>query len=141
LKTLYHAKFINYIHEAIQENLQTSSSAANEVSARVDLLHAVQFITNSWRTVITKTIQNCFADCGFKHSKLGDAEIRQIVKMTYWKYTTSEITKFSCIDNSLHYYKENEDSEEATVEQTGAKHQKTTQNQEIMTMTWPILNE
>jgi hypothetical protein len=57
---------VNYILEAIEENLLTSSTA-KEVSARIDLLQAVQFITNSWGRVSTKTIQNCFAKCGFKH--------------------------------------------------------------------------
>jgi hypothetical protein len=32
--------------------------------------------------------------------------------------------EFSCIDNSLHCYNENEDCGEAVVEQTAAKHQK-----------------
>jgi hypothetical protein len=31
---------------------------------------------------------------------------------------------FSCVDNSLHCYNENEDCGEADVEQTAAKHQK-----------------
>jgi hypothetical protein len=43
LKTLYHAKLVNYILEAIQENLLTSSSTATEVSASIDLLRAVTF--------------------------------------------------------------------------------------------------
>jgi hypothetical protein len=42
-KALYRAKLANYILEAIQENLLTSPSAAKEVSARTDLLLAVQF--------------------------------------------------------------------------------------------------
>jgi hypothetical protein len=36
-------------------------SAAKEVIARVDLLQATQFIADSWQSVSTKTIQNCFA--------------------------------------------------------------------------------
>jgi hypothetical protein len=70
MKTLYLANLINYIFEAIQENLLTSSSAAKEVSARIDLLQAVQFIADIWRRVSTETIQNCFAHYGFKHSDL-----------------------------------------------------------------------
>jgi hypothetical protein len=70
LKTLYHAKFLNYIFEAIEENLLTSSSTDKEVSAGIDLLQAAQFIADSWRRVSTDTVQNCFADCGFKHSDL-----------------------------------------------------------------------
>jgi hypothetical protein len=69
-KTLYLAKLVNYILEAIQENLLTLSSTAKEVSASIDLSQGAQFIADSWQRVSTKTIQNCFADCGFKHSDL-----------------------------------------------------------------------
>jgi hypothetical protein len=48
LKTLYHAKMINYTLEAIHRNLLTSPSAAKEVSARIHLLQAAQFIASSW---------------------------------------------------------------------------------------------
>jgi hypothetical protein len=37
LKTLYHAKLVNYIFEATEENLLTSSTTAKEVSARIYL--------------------------------------------------------------------------------------------------------
>jgi hypothetical protein len=70
LKTLYCSKLVNYILEAIQENLLTSSSTDKEVSARIHPLQAVQFIADSWRRVSSKTIQNCLACCGFKHSDL-----------------------------------------------------------------------
>jgi hypothetical protein len=40
-KTLYRAKLVNYILEAIQENLLTSSSTAKKVNTRIDLLQAV----------------------------------------------------------------------------------------------------
>jgi hypothetical protein len=131
LKTLYHAKFINFILEAIQENLQASSSAANEVSERVDLLHAVQFITNSWRTVSTKTIQNCFADCGFKHLDLEMPNKANSENDTLEMHHIRTYGEFSCVDSSLECYNENEDCEEAVVEQIAAKHQKTSEDQEI----------
>jgi hypothetical protein len=70
LKTLYRAKLVNYNFEAIEENLLTSPSTAKEVSARIDLLEAVKFTGDSWPRVSTKTVQNCFAHCGFKHSDL-----------------------------------------------------------------------
>jgi hypothetical protein len=38
---------VNYILEAIQEDLLTSSSAAKEVCAMIDLLQAAQFIADS----------------------------------------------------------------------------------------------
>jgi hypothetical protein len=56
LKTLYRAELVIYILEAIQENLLTLSSAAKEVSARIDVLQAVEFIADSWRRLSTKTI-------------------------------------------------------------------------------------
>jgi hypothetical protein len=58
---------VNYTLDEIQENLLTSASTANEISARIDLLQASQFIVDSWRIVSAKTIQNCFVHCGFKH--------------------------------------------------------------------------
>jgi hypothetical protein len=48
VKTLYRAKLVNYIPEATEENLLTISSTAKEVSARIVLLQAVQFIADSW---------------------------------------------------------------------------------------------
>jgi hypothetical protein len=48
LEPSYHVELVNYILEAIQENLLTSSSTAKKVSARIELLKAVQFIVNSW---------------------------------------------------------------------------------------------
>jgi hypothetical protein len=60
---------VNYILETIQENL-TSSSTAKKVSMRNDLLQAVPFIADSWRTVSTETIQKSFSHCGFKRSDL-----------------------------------------------------------------------
>jgi hypothetical protein len=101
LKTLYSAKLLNYILEAIQENLLTSSTA-KEVSARIDLLQAVQFTANSWRRVSTKTIQNGFAHCGFEHSGLemlnkADSENYVIMEMHH----VGKYEEFSCIDNSL----------------------------------------
>jgi hypothetical protein len=50
--------------------------------------------------------------------------------MSHWKYTALGIMKFSCIDNSLQCYKENEDCEESTVEQIIQKHQKTSEDHE-----------
>jgi hypothetical protein len=46
LKTLYLTKLVNYMLEAIQGNLLTKSATAKEVSARIDLLQASQFIAD-----------------------------------------------------------------------------------------------
>jgi hypothetical protein len=45
LKTIYRSKLVNYILEAIQYNLLTSPSAAEEVSVRIELLQTVQWLT------------------------------------------------------------------------------------------------
>jgi hypothetical protein len=124
LKTLYNARLVNSILETIQENLLTSSSTANEVSARVDFLHAVQFIANSWQTVSTKTIQNRFSDCDFKHLDL------EMPNKADSENDILEILKFSCMHNSLQCYNENYDCEDVIVEQIAAKHQKTSKDQE-----------
>jgi hypothetical protein len=108
LETLCHAKLVNYILEAFQEYVLASSSPAKEVSARIDILQAVQFIADSWRRINTKTIQNCFDHCGFKHSYLemlnkADSENDVILEMHHARnYET-----FSSIDDSVQRCNEN----------------------------------
>jgi hypothetical protein len=131
VKILYRAKLVNYILEAYQENLQTSSSTAKEVSASIDLLQAAQFIADSWRRVSARTIQNCFAPCDFKHSDLempNEADSEKGILLVMHHVRNYE--PFSCIDNSLQCCNENEDCEEATVEQISAKQQKTSEDRE-----------
>jgi hypothetical protein len=51
--------------------------------------------------------------------------------MSYWKCTTSEITKsFHALTSSLQCYNENEDCEDTIVDQIAAKHQKISEYQE-----------
>jgi hypothetical protein len=116
--------------EAVHENLPTPSSAV-KVSARINLLQAVQFIGLSWPTVSTKTILNCLAHCGIKHSCLvrpnkEDSENYVMLEMHH----VGSYEEFSCIDNGLQCYHENEDCEEAAVEQTAMKHQETSEDRE-----------
>ena len=49
LKTLYRGKLVNYIIEKIEEKLVTSSSTSKEISAKINILQAVEFVANSWR--------------------------------------------------------------------------------------------
>jgi hypothetical protein len=83
---------VNYILDAIQENRLTSSTA-KKVDARTDLLQAVEFIVNSWRSVSTKTVLNCFAHCSFKHLDLEMPNTAAMKMTPYWKCATSEITR------------------------------------------------
>jgi hypothetical protein len=55
-----------------------------------------------------------------------DSENGVILEMHY----VGNYEEFSCIDNNIQCYYENEDCEEATVEQIAAKHQKTSEDQE-----------
>jgi hypothetical protein len=52
---------VNRILDATEENLLTSFSTAMEVSSKVNLLQAVQFVADSLREIGSKTIQNCFS--------------------------------------------------------------------------------
>jgi hypothetical protein len=131
-------KVANYIFEGIQENLVTSSSTVKEVSARIDISRAVllHFISCVGKEQVRRSYGSYFPHYGFiQRWRYG---IRPTVKMSYWKCTSSKITKFSCVDNSLQRYNENKDCEEAVVEQTVAKHQRI---RKAMRMTCPIMKE
>jgi hypothetical protein len=106
------AKLVKYIPEKIQENLLTSSSAAQEVSARTDILQAVQFYCQQ----LAKDSCKC--------------RIGLTVKMTsYWKCITSESTKSFRASTIVFNFNRNEDCDDVTDEQIAAKHQKTSEDQ------------
>jgi hypothetical protein len=111
--------------------IKKSSSTAKEVSANSDLLRAVNSIANSCPRVSTKTIQNWFAHCGFKHSNMEilnktDSENDVILEIHHiWN-----CEEFSVTEHSLQCYNANDDCEEATVEQIMEKHYKTSEDQE-----------
>ncbi|XP_067126959.1 tigger transposable element-derived protein 6-like [Centruroides vittatus] len=129
LKILYHEKLVNYILEAIEENLLTSSMAKE--SARINLLQAVQFVADSWREISNKTIQHCFAQCGFKHPDLMMPDT-----MNNENATISELQHiisykgFVYIDDDIQCYNENEDCEDENVEEILAKQQDISEDQE-----------
>jgi hypothetical protein len=130
-KKCKYGKFVNYILEEAEENLLISSSTAREIRAWVNLLQALQFVANSWREISSKTIQNCFAHCGFKHSSLEIQNTTDIENEAIFDLQcVRNYEEFVCINNSLQCYNENEDCGDAVVEQVTATHQETSQNQE-----------
>jgi hypothetical protein len=58
LKTLYRAKLVNYVFEAIEENVLTSCSTGKEASVSTDPSQALTFTADSWPRVSTNTVQN-----------------------------------------------------------------------------------
>jgi hypothetical protein len=129
LKTLYHRKLVNYILEATEENLLTSSSTAWEDGARVSLLQAVQFVADSWREISSKTIQNCFTHC-FKHSSLDMPNMSNIENEAILELQRiRKYEGFVCFENSIQCCNENGECEDAIVEEIAAKQQETSEDQ------------
>jgi hypothetical protein len=77
---MYRGKLVNHILDAMEEDLLTSFSTAKEVSSKVNLVQAVQFVADSWREIGSKTNQNCFSHCGLKRSGL---EMPETAKSEY----------------------------------------------------------
>ncbi|XP_008184737.1 tigger transposable element-derived protein 6-like [Acyrthosiphon pisum] len=65
LKTHYRGLLVTYILKAIEDNLVTPSTCAIDISSKINILKAIQFVAESWRKV-SVTIQHCFAHCGFR---------------------------------------------------------------------------
>ncbi|GLV33559.1 hypothetical protein CBL_20277, partial [Carabus blaptoides fortunei] len=120
LKTLYRGKLVNFILESTDENLLTSTTTAREISSKINILQAIQFIADSWRAIKICTIQNCFDYCGLKsieipeHASDEDYENSQVLN---W-------SEFSAIDANLPCYDENGDCEDEIVEGIISKYQK-----------------
>lgn len=65
LKVKYRATLVNYILDKIEDNLLESKSTAIDISKKINILQAIQFISDSWRDVSSQTIKNCFRKCDF----------------------------------------------------------------------------
>jgi hypothetical protein len=70
LKSLYCTKLVNYILEAIHENLLTSRSTATEIVQGSIFYKHYSFFANTLQRANTNTIQKCVTHCGSEHSDL-----------------------------------------------------------------------
>ena len=134
LKTFYRARLVNYVLEAIEEGLLTSSSTAREVCATVNILQAVTFVADSWRKMSSETIQNCFSHCGFKHLVL-EMDVDMLIESenddrNVELQQVENYEEFLSIDNELQCYDENEDYDAAIVARIAAKHMTASEDQE-----------
>lgn len=131
LKTLYRGKLVNYIVESIDDNLLTSSSTARDISAKINLLQAIQFLTDSWRAIKIKTIQNCFAVSGFSlvhalqnldetesgvFSQVTSENLNETESDLSSQVTIGNYQEFLTIDNNLPCYDETENYENAIIQ-------------------------
>ncbi|KAL4132268.1 hypothetical protein QTP88_009457 [Uroleucon formosanum] len=105
LKTHYHGLLVTYILKAIEDNLVTPSTCAIDISSKINILQAIQFVADSWRKVVT--IQHCFAHCGFR--PLIDLPIHPIISIeNYVAQCVGNGELFIKIDDGVQYFNENE---------------------------------
>ncbi|XP_035212025.1 tigger transposable element-derived protein 6-like [Stegodyphus dumicola] len=123
-KTLYRGKLVNYILESIDENLLTTSTTAREISSKISLLQAIQFVADSWRAIKATTIQNCFTNCGFKPLEISENLSNEENEDMLQVPICINYEEFSTIDNNLPCYDDNENCEDSIVEGIKSKHGK-----------------
>ncbi|KAL4121508.1 hypothetical protein QTP88_014006 [Uroleucon formosanum] len=129
LKTHYHGLLVTYILKAIEDNLVTPSTCAIDISSKINILQAIQFVADSWRKVSSVTIQHCFAHCGFR--PLIDLPIHPIISIeNYVAQCVGNGELFIKIDDGVQYFNENENYDNILVEIA----ERSLQN-EAMTMT------
>ena len=66
LKMNYRSSLVQFTLKAIEDSLLTAESKAQEVSSKINVLQAIEFLADSWRDIENKTIQNCFSHCDFQ---------------------------------------------------------------------------
>ena len=72
LKLFHCQKLVSLTIEGVENEVFREATTATDVSSKVNVLQAIQFISDSWRSVTSRTIQNCFRHCGFV--KGGDSQ-------------------------------------------------------------------
>ncbi|VVC29245.1 DDE superfamily endonuclease domain [Cinara cedri] len=66
LKAHYLGLLVTYVLKAIEDNLVIPSTCAIDISSKINILQAIQFVADSWRKLSSVTIQHCIAHCGFR---------------------------------------------------------------------------
>ncbi|XP_051784514.1 tigger transposable element-derived protein 6-like [Erpetoichthys calabaricus] len=132
LKTLHRGKLVSYILEAIEENLLQESSTVTDVSGKINILQAIQFVADSWREISQSTLQNCFAHHGWKNSEQSETrtDSNYVDETTLQVQSVENYEEFISIDDNIECYNENEDCDDVIVEEIAVKREETTDNQE-----------
>ena len=59
-----------------------SCNSATELSKQVNLLHALNWIVQCWRSISPETVEKCFTHCGFKWAEVeqGDSLFQELAE-------------------------------------------------------------
>lgn len=122
LKTFYRSIMMSYVLNAIEENLISTTTKATEISSKIDILQAIQFIADSWRKVTSSTIQNCFAHSGFKtdSSPVGSLAANE-TENDPGLQRIRNAEQFLSMDDNLECHDDIEDFEDVVLEEIAAK--------------------
>ena len=55
--------------EGVENEVFSEDTTATEISSKVNVLQATQFVSDSWRQVTTETTRICFRHCGFTNER------------------------------------------------------------------------
>jgi len=122
LKVKYKATMINYILEKIKDNLLQPQSTAIDIGKEIDILQAIQFISDNWRDVSSQTIQNCFCKCGFLKKS---CTINQQVEPIFEEYDIVRVlnnVELEHLDSNVQCYDQNKNVDDAIIQSIQDKH-------------------
>ncbi|KAL4096550.1 hypothetical protein QTP88_021480 [Uroleucon formosanum] len=92
--------------EKIEENLFDQSATANQICGKINILQAIQFVSESWREVSCSTIMNCFAHCGFSNFIGPQPELTELDEQSFFVQNHNE---FENIDENAPCFDDNEE--------------------------------
>ena len=98
LKTKYRSQLVTYVLSLL-ENEMPSLLLAVQISAKVDLLAAIQMVAYSWRQFSPRALMNCFEKYGFRQLGTEEGGEAEVVLKTSPTVTTHE--QFIKIDKEI----------------------------------------
>lgn len=122
LKVKYRAILVNYILEKIEDNLLEPQSTAIDINKKMNILQAIQFISDSWRDVSSQTIKNCFRKGGFLDE---NHTIDQQLEPNSEEYEIVRVlnnVEFEHLDSNVQCYYQNENVDDAITQSIQDKH-------------------
>ena len=82
------------------------SATATDLSSKINVLQAIQYLSDAWIKVTSQTIQNCFAKCGVSQAKLDSLHFNDVDDTPAILQRVENFEEFLSIDDNLPCYAE-----------------------------------
>lgn len=108
LKMHYRCKLVTFVKRAMEASVLSPQSTIEAITSKINLLQAVEFLSDSWQSVSCATIEHCFWRAGFTNGFLNPPELDADVQAILGRVANSG--DYLGVDNKVPCFDDNDRS-------------------------------